>query len=302
MNSLYRPPASQQIYKSVIAPKYDGFAVEDYFSTRFTYQSREAWMAQILNGDISINGIKASPGTTLHLGDRIITYAGIRQEPPADRQLNIIYQDDHIRVFNKPAPIPVHPSGRYFKNSMTEILKERFPDEIPRPVQRLDATTTGLIVFARTREAAGFLMGEFKAQRIYKEYLALVEGKLKENKKTISAPIGIVVGAQRGIGQEIKKPKPAITEVEQLTSNETYSLLKVTPLSGRTNQIRIHLASESLPILNDEVYGEGISGSYEYGLHAWSLKFQCFDRYFEFKVQPPLHFQNYFSDLDIKKL
>ena len=302
VNALYQPPASQQIYKSTIAPEYHGLVVEQYFSSRFPYQSREAWIAQILNGDIMVNGNKARPGSILNEGDRIITHAGVRQEPPADRRLTVVYQDRHIRVFNKPAPIPVHPSGRYFQNSMTEVLKKAFPEEIPRPVQRLDATTTGLIVFARSRQAAGFLMKEFQSHRIQKEYLAVVRGKPKEDQFTVTAPIGVVAGAQRGVGKGIRNVKPATTQVERLTSTSTHSVLRVTPLSGRTNQIRVHLSSQGLPILNDDVYGEGDSGSYEYGLHAWKLRFQCFDRYLELNVPPPSHFQSFLGDSDIERL
>jgi len=300
--SLHQPPASQQVYKSTISPEFHGFAVEQYFSSRFPYQSRETWLAQILNGDIMVNGNKARPGAILREGDRIITHAGVRQEPPADRRLNVVYQDRHIRVFNKPAPIPVHPSGRYFQNSMTEVLKKAFPEEIPRPVQRLDATTTGLIVFARTRQAASFLMKEFQNHRIQKEYLVVVKGKPEKDKFTLTAPIGVVAGAQRGVGKGIRNAKPAVTQVERLTSTHTHSVLKVTPLSGRTNQIRVHLSSQGLPILNDDVYGEGDSGSFEYGLHAWKLRFQCFDRYLELKVPPPPHFQSYLGDRHMERL
>jgi len=276
--------------------------VEQYFSLRFPYQTREAWVAQIINGDITLNGEKARPGCILHEGDSIITHAGIRQEPPADRRLKVVYQDRHIRVFNKPAPIPVHPSGRYFQNSMTEVLKEMFPEEVPRPVQRLDATTTGLIVFARSRHAAGFLMKEFQNHRVQKEYLALVKGKPEKKQFTLTAPIGVVAGAQRGVGAGIRKPQAATTQVEWLASTDTHSILKVVPLSGRTNQIRVHLSSQDLPILNDEVYGEGNLESYEYGLHAWKLSFHCFDRYLEFKVAPPPHFQFFWEDFDRKSL
>ena len=293
MNTLHQPPASQQIYKSTIPSQYHGFAVEQYFASRFTYQTREAWIAQILNGDILLNGEKVQPGCILHKGDRIITHAGIRQEPPADRRLKVIYQDRHIRVFNKPAPIPVHPSGRYFQNSMTEVLREMFPEEVPRPVQRLDATTTGLIVFARSRQAASYLTKEFQRHRVKKEYLALVKGKPEKKQFTLTAPIGVVAGAQRGVGEGIVKPQAATTQVEWLASTDTHSILKVVPLSGRTNQIRVHLSSQGLPILNDEVYGDGDSENYEYGLHAWKLSFQCFDRHFEFKASPPAHFHSF---------
>jgi RluA family pseudouridine synthase len=301
-DSLYRPPATQQVYKATVPPEYHNSAVEEYFSSRFSYQSKDAWIAQILNGDITVNGKKAQPGWVLQKGDSIITHAGVRQEPPADRSLNVVYQDRHIRVFNKPAPIPVHPSGRYFQNSMTEVLKKVFPDEVPRPVQRLDATTTGLIVFARNRQAAGFLMREFQNHHVEKEYLALVKGKPEKKLFTLTAPIGVVAGAQRGVGEDTKNPKPATTQVEWLTSMDEQSLLRVVPLSGRTNQIRVHLSNHSLPILNDDVYGEGNPTSYEYGLHAWKLRFQCFDRYLEFKVPPPPHFLPFIKDLDKKYL
>ena len=297
-DTLYQPPASQQIYKSTISSQYHGFVVEKYFAARFPYQTYEAWTVKILNGDITINGEKAKLGSILHEGDCIITQAEIRREPPADRTLKVIYQDQHIRVFNKPAPIPVHPSGRYFRNSMTEVLKEMFPDEVPRPVQRLDATTTGLIVFARSRQAAGFLTKEFQKHRVQKEYLALVKGKPEKNRFTLTAPIGVVAGTQRGVGECIINPQSATTEVEWLASTETHSILKVVPLSGRTNQIRVHLSSQGLPILNDAVYGKEEGKTYEYGLHAWRLSFQCFDRYFGFKAPPPPHFHSFFGGLE----
>ena len=297
-DTLYQPPASQQIYKSTISSQYQGFVVEKYFAARFPYQTCEAWAAQILNGDITLNGKKAQLGSILYEGDRIITHAEIRREPPADRRLKIVYKDQHIRVFNKPAPIPVHPSGRYFRNSMTEVLKEMFPDEVPRPVQRLDATTTGLIVFARSRQAAGFLTKEFQKHRVHKEYLALVKGKPEKRRFTLAAPIGVLAGTQRGVGEGIINPQAATTQVEWLASTETHSILKVVPLSGRTNQIRVHLSSQGLPILNDEVYGEKEGETYEYGLHAWKLGFKCFDRYLEFKVPPPPHFHSFLGGLE----
>jgi RluA family pseudouridine synthase len=291
VDTLFQPEASQQIYKSSPSPQYCGLSIEEYFSSRFTYQSKQEWVAQIENGDISVNGVTAQLGYILKGGDRIITLAGVRQEPPVNRSLNVVYQDSHIRVFNKPAPIPVHPSGRYFQNSMTEVLKQWYPEEIPRPVQRLDVTTTGVIVFARTREAAGSLMKEFKSHRIKKEYLAIVEGEPETEKFCIDAPIGILKGSHRGVGSQVTNAKSAKTEVQWLASKNGQSLLKVSPLSGRTNQIRVHLSSYGLPIYNDRVYGQGREENYQYGLHAWSLEFQCFNRTMEFRVEPPAHFE-----------
>ena len=291
LDSLYQPPASQQIYESSPSPQYCGLLVEEYFARRFPYQSKKDWITQIKNGDILINGRVARTGYVLKEGDRIITQAGLRQEPPANRSLKVVYEDSHIRVFNKPAPIPVHPSGRYFQNSMTEILKQLYPQEIPRPVQRLDATTTGVIVFARTRQAAAALMNEFKSHRIKKEYLALVEGEPEKENFCIDTPIGVLNGSHRGVGDQARNAKPAKTEVQWLASKNGRSLLKINPLSGRTNQIRVHLSSCGLPVYNDSVYGQGNEVNHSYGLHAWSLEFKFFDRVMGFQVEPPSHFQ-----------
>ena len=166
MVKLYHPPPAEQIYESYLPGQYFGYTVIGYFTNRFPYLSREEWTDRILDGRITVNGERVSPDAVLQQHDYIVTHMGVREEPPADRTLNVVYEDDTIRVFNKGAPLAVHPSGRYFKNSLTEILKEAYPNEIPRPVQRLDALTTGLIVFAKTKEAAAHLMGEFEQNRV----------------------------------------------------------------------------------------------------------------------------------------
>jgi 23S rRNA pseudouridine1911/1915/1917 synthase len=176
MARLHTLPPTEQVYTSNVPARYIGYSIEKYFASRFSYQSKEEWMAEIRAGKITVNGAGATPGMILCEHDEIVTHAGVRVEPPANRQLEVIFENKHLRIFNKSAPIPVHPSGRYFQNSMTELLKEAYPDEVPRPIQRLDLGTTGVIVFARTRSAAAFLMLQFKGKNIYKEYRAIVEG------------------------------------------------------------------------------------------------------------------------------
>lgn len=294
-------PPTELVYQNHVPLRYYGFHLARYFSVRFTYLKEEEWIARICEGAITVNGGKVGPEYVLKEHDHIVARMGTVMEPPANRTLTVIYEDARIRVFNKAAPIPVHPSGRYFKNSMTELLKEVYPDEIPRPVQRLDATTTGMLVFARTRSAAAFLMKEFAENRVVKEYLALVEGRHRENKFVIDAPIGKIKGSARGIGEHTINPKPAITEVEWLSTIGAHSLLKVMPRSGRTNQIRVHLASAGLPIVNDGVYGPARQHSHTLqtkpetrqlsGLHAHRLSFRCIDRDLEITAAWPSHFQ-----------
>ena len=295
MTELTYLPPTDQVYKSYLPGRYIGYRVDRYFADRFTYHSVEEWSARIRAGDITVNGNTVEPDTILVEQDFIVTRLEPREEPPANRKLDIIFEDEQLRIFNKAAPIPVHPCGRYFRNSMTELLKETYPQEIPRPVQRLDAETTGALIFAKTREAAAFLMEEFSCNRVVKEYLALVEGKPSEEKFTVDAPVGKIKGSKRGVGDELINPKSATTNFEWLSTIGNRSLLIVHPISGRTNQIRVHLASVGLPIINDKVYGEPSEPLEQYGLHAFKLKFKFNDTEMDIVAPWPEHFQSFFD-------
>ena len=301
MNRLHTLPPTEQIYRSHVPLQYDSFPIEKYFAARFSYQDEEEWSRQIRAGKIIVNGKVALIGQKLRASDLTITNGGFRIEPAADRTLNVIYEDNDIRAFNKSAPIPVHPCGRYFKNSMTEVLKGVYPDEVPRPIQRLDVMTTGVIVFARTQKAAAFLMQEFKQNRVEKEYFALVEGVPRSKKFTIDKPIGKLAASKRVVGKDIPGSQPARTDIEWLTSINNISLLRVTPRSGRTNQIRVHLASEGLPIYNDSVYGHGKVSDQEFNLHHRRMQFQCFDTKFKLSAVYPPHFQPYINKVGENK-
>ncbi|MCH6580940.1 MAG: RluA family pseudouridine synthase [Nitrospinae bacterium] len=298
MVKLYRPPPAERIFESHLPGKYIGYTAVDYFADRFPYLSREEWRDRIEDGRITVNGERVAPGTLLREHDFMVTRMGIREEPVADRTLDVVYEDDAIRVFNKGAPLPVHPSGRYFKNSLTELLKEAYPDETPRPVQRLDALTTGLIVFAKSRQAASHLMHEFQGHRVDKEYLVLVEGVPSGKSFVVDAPIGKVPDAARAVGSQTRNPKPAVTHFEWLSTLNGRTLLRAVPRSGRTNQIRVHLAHRGLPVVNDPVYGRKTEDGHRYGLHAYRLRFNSIEGAIDLTAPWPSHFQPYWDAME----
>lgn len=297
MVKYYRPPPAEQVYESYLPGKYIGFSVVDYFTGRFPYLSRAEWLDRICDGRITVNGERVDPDDLLREHDYIVTRMGVREEPAADRTLDVIYEDDAIRVFNKGAPLAVHPSGRYYKNSMTEMLKETYPNETPRPVQRLDALTTGLVVFAKSKEAATHLMREFEQNRVDKQYLVLVEGVPHQQRFVIDAPVGKVAGAARAVGYETQNPKAAVTSFEVLSVLNGRALLKAVPRTGRTNQIRVHLTSANLPVVNDPVYGRGTDDTHRYGLHAHRLRFDGVDGEINLEAPWPDHFQPYWDSV-----
>lgn len=288
--NLQQPPPYEQIYRNYLPGRFIGYTVEDYFASRFPYWELARWRAWIEEGRITVNGEAAIPGRVLKEHDFIVTNMGVRQEPLADRTLSVLYEDECVRVFNKGAPLPVHPCGRYFMNSMTELLKVEYPDEVPRPVQRLDAMTTGVIVFARNRETAKQVMHQFQNNAVDKEYLALVEGVPDRASFVVDAPVGKIKGSARGVGPEASDAKSAVTEFELLAECGGRSLLKAVPRTGRTNQIRVHLAHVGLPLVNDPVYGKPSGPEHEYGLHAWRLGFVGGGRQLAITAPFPKHF------------
>jgi 23S rRNA pseudouridine1911/1915/1917 synthase len=292
MVALQHVPPSEQIFKCYLPLRYFGYTLIDYFSARFPYFSPSQWELYIREEKITVNGEKVEPNLILKEHDYIVTRMGKRSEPAANRQLSVIFEDDHIRVFNKAAPIPVHPSGRFFKNSMTEILKETYPTETPMPTQRLDASTTGVLLFAKYKKAAAFFAEEFSKRKIYKEYLALVEGIPSKDHFSVNSSIGKIRGNKWGSGPEAKSPKEAKTDFFGIGSFDGKTILKVIPHTGRTNQIRIHLADSGFPIINDPVYGNGTEDpATQMGLHAHKMSFKYLNTQYNFVAPPPVHFQ-----------
>ncbi len=299
MKTLHTPPPSEQLYESHVPERFAGLSIERYFASRFGYQTETQWKRTIDEGRITVNGQRAAVGTRVRSQDKIVTRMGVRSEPPANRSLDVIFEDRHLRAFNKAAPIPVHPSGRFFRNSMTELLKSAYPGEVPRPVQRLDAATTGVLVFARSKTAAAHLMRAFQEQTIHKEYLALVEGIPEQRKFTVRAAIAKPNGSKRAIGDALPNAKPAETDFERLTALNDRSLLRVVPRSGRTNQIRVHLSHLGFPVVNDPVYGSARNRGEAMGLHALKLRFDLFETRMQFTAAPPAHFAPYLETAGI---
>jgi 23S rRNA pseudouridine1911/1915/1917 synthase len=210
----------------------------------------------------------------------------------------IIFEDNDILVIDKPANLLVHPAGNsktQAPNHKENTLIDFFPKT--KLVHRLDKDTSGLIILAKNEKTFDWLKSQFKNRKIKKKYLALVHGKIKDKKGIITKSIS--KSRKRGGSQTttpIGKAREAITRYNVLKEYPNHTLLEVLPETGRTHQIRVHLASIGHPIAGDEKYKfkrqKQIPKLNRQFLHASHLKFQILDgniKEFESKLPAELN-------------
>ena len=285
-----------------VKKRFEGLTILDFYTKAMPHISREVWQKKIelgkiklKNKNVPIDKIVKAGEITQHISEPLI-------EPNVSTNIELIECNNDFIVLNKPAPLPLHPGGRFDKNSLTEILKTAFPNESFKIAHRIDANTTGLVVIAKNSRTATEIINQFKSQSIQKEYLALVEGLIEKNNFTLDSDISKELTASGG--REISNQgKVASTEIKVLNKYQktNQTLLSVTPLSGRTNQIRIHLANAGHPIVGDIGYKDPYyfkNNPLTYSedclfLHAWKLSFLYQNKKLDFVAKMPSKFDAY---------
>lgn len=175
-------------------------------------------------------------------------------EPAVNANIRVLHEDSAIVVVNKPAPLPLHPCGRFNRNSLQWILNQVYRPQNLRPVHRLDANTTGVVVFARTRHFAGQLQPQFAAGAVEKDYLARIQGRPPEDSFACDVSIGRDTTELGGRAID-EQGQSARTEFRVLNRfDDGTSLIAARPITGRTNQIRLHLWHLGWPICGEQAY------------------------------------------------
>ena len=218
--------------------------------------------------------------------------------------LDIVYEDEGMIVLNKPAGIPVHPSMSHYEDSLANGVKYYFESngihKKIRPVNRLDLDTSGLIIFAKNEYIQENLIRQMKNGIFKKEYLAIIEGTLENKKGIIDSPIARKEKSiiERCVSQDGQK---AITEYEVLNENKEYSLIKCTLHTGRTHQIRVHMAYIGHPILGDTLYGTNSKLINRQALHSYKISFihPVTKEKMNFECEPEF-FKLFSENIDIK--
>lgn len=221
---------------------------------KFPFQSQEVWEQRIRSGRVYLENRETDLTTILDINDEIRHHNPAVVEPSIPDEVHIIDEkEDYIAVF-KPAPMPMHPGGRYYKNSLTYILEEMGYANL-KITHRLDAVTSGVVLFAKNKAFSKKVMEAFMSGDVHKQYHALVSGVPNEKTKTINSKIRRKKGFVFESGSHITSGQIGITEFEILETNKNSTLIKCSPLTGRTHQIRLHLAEWGYPIIDDPIYG-----------------------------------------------
>ena len=245
-----------------------------YLSTKFdTTISRSLWQKYIKAGYVSVNNkVATTPKFEVDETDEIAL--NLPEKEQTDVDLPILYEDDDVIVVNKPSGLLTHAKGGLSDEpTVAEIIRPKtsFATDTDRPgiVHRLDRDTSGLLIIAKNPESAAHLQRQFAERTAKKTYIAITDGKPKLNAAKIDLPIGRNPSAPSTFRID-PNGKPAQTTYHVLVENDAQSLVELKPTTGRTHQLRVHLAHLNAPILGDRVYGK--SSDCRMMLHAQKLE------------------------------
>ena len=268
-----------------VPPACDEYTLLEFLCDFLPHVPNAEWRARIDAGLLLDTHHEVMSSTDrVRRGERYFHLYPNTIEPDVNPQIQILYEDDAIVVVDKPAPLPLHPSGRFNRNTLQSILQRVYDPAKLRPAHRLDANTTGIIVFSRTKRMAGNLQKQFENGSVQKTYLAKVFGHPPQDNFRCDVPISKNTGPVGNRSIDPRDGLSALTEFSVIKrNNDGNALVKAVPLTGRTNQIRIHLWALGLPICGDPVYRPGQTiGTVQtlpveaepLCLHAWKLSFR----------------------------
>ncbi|OGS33468.1 MAG: hypothetical protein A2293_09870 [Elusimicrobia bacterium RIFOXYB2_FULL_49_7] len=243
------------VFEKEINNRFVGLRIDVYLTRKYPYHTRNVWQRKIEEGAVRMNGhcVKAS---TRIPQDSVVTYdIGDFQEVAVNTNYAVLYEDDHLLIIDKPADIPVHTSGKYFNNTLIKLLRRDFPDEQLNLINRLDRETSGVILLGKNFEACRHVGRQFMNKQVRKTYIAYTFGEIAEQTFRVEAPIAEEVSATIRIRMGVDpKGLPAETDFEVLCRANGFTKLYCYPRTGRTNQIRVHLAHYGFPIVGDKLY------------------------------------------------
>ena len=261
----------------------EGQRLDTYVAGLLSRLSRSQVQRLIQDGLVRVNGTPARPSARIKRGDSVHIEAvpqALDEKPlPEKLPLRIVHEDQDVIVVDKPAGLTVHPGPGHPRGTLVNALLARYPEleavgDASRPglVHRLDADTSGLMVVARSPDSYADLSRQMKEHSFTKVYLALVKGLMRPAEGAIDAPIARNPRSRQKM-DIVEGGRASLTEYSTVEALDGFTLLEVRPKTGRTHQIRVHMAAIGHPVAGDSKYGGRAKFLRRQFLHACKLGF-----------------------------
>jgi len=269
-------------YTTIISRKYHGETLLSHLACLYPHSTPQAWQEKLTNGEVTVNGVTSTGSESVSSGQTLVWNRPPWIEPDAPQHFEVLFDDPHLLAVNKPTGLPTLPGSGFMENTLLRLVQRHCPNA--NPVHRLGRAASGIVLFAKTAQAASNLEANWNTPKIQKIYRALAQKIALQDSYEILTPIGLVphplIGSVWAASPNGKPSKSVAKVISRTTSTTTF---EVSLFSGRPHQIRIHLASIGHPLVGDPLYGltgqplekgPGLPGDGGYFLHAQFLKFQ----------------------------
>jgi len=244
-----------------ISDKESGYLLLEWLVKRFPFRDHSQWDERIAAGLIQVNGSTGHNKQPLHPGDNVTLTNPHVVEPAVPDKIKIVDDQPEYLIVDKPAPMPVHPGGRYNKNSLIRLLEEQGYSSL-KIVHRLDAVTSGILLLAKTPDFAHRVTYLFSQGNIKKKYIAIVRGVPADDEVEINQPIRRKSGHVFEWHHDHIAGKQAISRFRVIRRLHDRTLVSCTPVTGRTHQLRLHLQFWGHPVIDDPLYSRDFTEPY----------------------------------------
>jgi len=295
----------ENFFSETVTEDAGGIRIDKWISDQDCGLSRNAAQKLITDGAVTINGKTASKNTKVSAGDIIefeIPEPEELKAEPENIPVEIVYEDEHLLVVNKPKGMVVHPAAGNYNGTLVNALLYHCSGRLssingvirPGIVHRIDKNTSGLLIVAKNDTAHTGLAAQIKEHSFTREYEAIVTGKLKETEGTVDAPIGRHKTDRKKMCVTQLNSKEAVTHYKVLEQFEKCAYIRLKLETGRTHQIRVHMKYIGHPVLGDDVYGTEYRGLEGQCLHARKIGFihPVTGEYLEFDSPLPEYFSS----------
>ncbi|MDC7278354.1 RluA family pseudouridine synthase [Butyrivibrio fibrisolvens] len=285
-------------------PSEENIRIDKYLAENLPEKSRSYYQKAIDNGFVLVNGKQVKSKYQTKLGDEIIVSIEPVKEIdilPEDIPIEILYEDSDVIVVNKPKGMVVHPAPGHYSGTLVNALMYHCKDSLsgingeirPGIVHRIDMNTTGSLLVCKNDKAHNDIAAQIKVHSVNRIYKGIVVGNFKEETGTINAPIGRNPKDRKKMAV-VNNGREAITHFTVLEQFKGYSYVQFKLETGRTHQIRVHMAHIDHPLVGDDVYGKPVKGLEGQTLHAQTLGFvqPSTGEYVEVNAPLPAYFED----------